>query len=313
MRIKFQHSVIFITLLILLSDELFSQYNLDNRPDPNRPKGTIINNGIIKLKNGQVRALNDTMGGRFEFLQKSDLPGIEQAVPTIVFNQLVLRYLSKKYVTNDTTFGGLPKPLETMDSLIVADSVPFEVDIEEVNAKASVFNDSKISGKKDVRLNGNLSQQDIFGNGQYSNLNIDNPLGADVINGGGFRINSKLELTNGEFRNQNSNNFDMVDSTWIVRHVNGSVRNEPNFLGHVSVKYTGTGSISSTTGEIPTDSTKLLNLRNETTQGITITRNVVVNDTLYLKSPIRTEPDSNNKFVLTLTTLRDPIFDGADA
>ncbi|TAL66875.1 MAG: hypothetical protein EPN82_16590 [Bacteroidetes bacterium] len=307
MSFKFQY-IVFILFLIAASVDVFPQaYTLDNTG------GRINNNGTIKLKWGQVKNLNDTMGGRFEFLEKRNSPGIEQAVPTIVFNQLVLRYIAKKYVDSLQLSDGRRIPLTTMDSLIVADSVPFEADRQEVNAHASVFNNSRIYGSKDVRLNGNLRQQDIEGNGQYSNLNIDNPQGADIIRGGGFKINSKLELTNGELRNSAADNFNMVDSTWIVRHINGSLRNEPVFEGHVSVKYTGNGSIANTTGEIPTDSTKLLNLRNETTQGITITRNIVVNDTLYLKSPIRTEPDSNNKFILTLTTLRDPFFDGADA
>lgn len=312
MKLKFEH-IVFLIILFFGSKELYCQaYTLDNQPDSTKPQGKIINNGTIKVKQGQVRKLNDTIGGRFEFLENRD--GLAQTIPTIVFNQLVLRYIARKEIeslplSDGTTF----IPLTTIGSLIVADSVPFLVDEAEVNAKASVYNDSRIYGSKDVRLNGNINSQDIEGNGKYTNLNIDNPLGADIIRSGGFRVNTKLELTNGELRNSTDSNFTMADSTWIVRHVGGSLRNEPVFEGYVSVKYTGAGSIATTTGEIPSDSTKLLNLRNETTQGITITRNVVVNDTLYLKSPIRTEPDTSNKFVLTLTTLRDPIFDGADA
>jgi hypothetical protein len=312
MKFKLIHIVVFIVLFFGFK-ELYSQggWSLDNQPDSTKPQGKITNNGIIRVKQGQVHKLNDTIGGRFEFLQKTI--GLSQAVPTIVFNQLVLRYIAKKFVNNDGTGGGIDQPLKTMDSLIVSDSVSFAVDRQEVNAKASVFNNSEITGSKDVRLNGVIKSQDIEGNGKYTNLNIDNPLGADLIKNGGFRINTKLELTNGELRNSTDSNFTMADSTWIVRHVGGSLRNQPTFEGYVSVKYTGVGSVPNTTGEIPSDSTKLLNLRNETTQGITITRNVVVNDTLYLKSPIRTEADTANKFVLTLTTLRDPIFDGADA
>ncbi|MBI5326378.1 MAG: hypothetical protein HZB41_14075 [Ignavibacteriae bacterium] len=311
MKLKLIHIVCLI-ILFFASKELYSQrYGLDNRPDTNRAQGKIFNNGTIKVKRGQVNALNDTIGGRFEFLEKR--VGLEQAVPAIVFNQLVLRYIARKYVDSTRLSNGTRIPLTTMGSLIVSDSVPFEVEREEVNAKDSVYNDSRIYGKRDVRLNGDIISQDIEGNGKFSNLNIDNPQGADIIKGGGFRINSKLELTRGELRNNSDSNFTMADSTWIVRHINGSLKSEPDFEGHVSVKYMGNGSINTTTGEIPSDSTKLLNLRNETTQGITITRNITVNDTLYLKSPIRTEPDSNNKFVLTLTTLRDPFFDGADA
>src|SRR3989339_31512 len=312
MKNKYLHIIIIFTLIFLNSGKLMSQgYTLDNQPDSTRPPGKITNNGTIKLKSGQVKSLNDTMGGRFEFLGK--IVSSQQVIPNIYFNQLVLRYISRKYVDSLKLSDGRKIPLTTMDSLIVSDSVPFEVDREEVNAKASVFNNSKVTGIRDVRLNGTVSSQDIEGDGHFSNLNIDNPQGADVIRGGGFKVNTKLELTNGELRNATDSNFTMADSTWIVRHVGGSLREQPTFEGYVSVKYTGTGSISNTTGEIPLDTTKLLNLRNETTQGITITRNITVNDTLYLKSPIRTEPDTSNKFVLTLTTLRDPIFDGADA
>ncbi|MCL5991656.1 MAG: hypothetical protein M1419_06090 [Bacteroidetes bacterium] len=313
MKLKFLNIALFITLLFLIPEITRGQgYTLDNQPDSTKPQGRITNNGTIKVKQGQVRKLNDTIGGRFEFLEKRD--GLSQAIPNIYFNQLVLRYIATKFVDSLYLSDGRKIPLTTMGSLVVSDSVPFEVNREEVNAKASVFNNSKVTGIRDVRLNGNIISQDIEGDGHFSNLNIDNPQGADVIRGGGFKINTKLELTNGELRNSTDSNFTMADSTWIVRHVGGSLRIEPTFEGYVSVKYLGNGSINTTTGEIPSDSTKLLNLRNETTEGITITRNITVNDTLYLKSPIRTEPDTiNNKFVLTLTTLRDPIFDGADA
>ena len=270
---KIVHIIIFIVLFFGYK-ELHSQaYTLDNTG------GTINNKGTIKVKQGQVKALNDTMGGRFEFLENRD--GLAQAVPTIVFNQLVLRYIARKYVDSLRLSDGRMIPLTTMDSLIVADSVPFEADREDVYARASVFNNSRVYGSKDVRLNGVIKSQDIEGNGKFSNLNIDNPLGADIIRGGGFRVNTKLELTNGELRNSTDSNFTMADSTWIVRHVGGSLRSEPVFEGYVSVKYTGNGSIPTTTGEIPTDTTKLLNLRNETTQGITITRNITVNDTIF--------------------------------
>ena len=291
----------------MTSLEIFAQgaYSLDNTG------GTLKNNGTIKLYTGQVKALPDTIGGRFEFLEKRD--GNSQSVPTIVFKQLVLKYIAKKFVDAIPLSNGNQIPLTTTDSLIVTDSVPFEADREGVDAKASVVNTSRITGSKDVRMNGDLSPQDIEGAGHFANLNIDNPNGVDIIRNGGFRINHKLELTQGELRNNTDSNFTMADSSWIIRHVGASLKNEPIFENHISVKYTGIGSVDTITGEIPSDTTKLLNLFVESTRGVTLTKNVVVNDTLYLKSPIRTEPDTSRKFVLTLTTLKDPVFDGADA
>src|SRR3989339_660771 len=230
MKNKYLHIIIIFTLIFLNSGKLMSQgYTLDNQPDSTRPPGKITNNGTIKLKSGQVKSLNDTMGGRFEFLGK--IVSSQQVIPNIYFNQLVLRYISRKYVDSLKLSDGRKIPLTTMDSLIVSDSVPFEVDREEVNAKASVFNNSKVTGIRDVRLNGTVSSQDIEGDGHFSNLNIDNPQGADVIRGGGFKVNTKLELTNGELRNSADSNFTMADSTWIVRHVGGSLREKPIFDG----------------------------------------------------------------------------------
>jgi hypothetical protein len=84
--------LIHIVAIILVSSQLAAQYVLDNSG------GKINNKGTIKVKNGQVNALPDTIGGRVEFLQQRE--GSPQVVPNIVYNQLVVANNAKKIVAD---------------------------------------------------------------------------------------------------------------------------------------------------------------------------------------------------------------------
>ncbi|MGA2296224.1 MAG: hypothetical protein ABSG15_01600 [FCB group bacterium] len=280
------------------------QYNLDNKG------GTIINKGTIKLNAGQVRGLPDTLGGRFEFLSNYKWGG--QSIPTINFNQLVLKNQARKDVGQVTLSDGRKIPVTTFDSLIVSDSVVVTADSNGFDARAAVLNTAVVQGVKDVRMVNDVGTQEIQGNGHFSNLNIDNPNGVDIVKQGGFRINTKLELTRGEFRNRVDSNFIMSDSTWIIRHTQGSLSIEPQLGNTISVRFVGNGPITSGP-ELPNDSSKLQVLRVENTGGVTLSKNVTANDTIYVGTKIYTELNNSNTFVLTSTSLKDPVFGNADA
>ena len=81
----------YIIIFLISSNVLMAQSTtLDN-------SGGLLNNlGTIKVKQGQVNALPDTLGGRIEFLAK--YKQTQQKIPNIVYNQLVLRNKAKKFI-----------------------------------------------------------------------------------------------------------------------------------------------------------------------------------------------------------------------
>ncbi len=278
-----------------------------------KQQAKIKNNGTLRIRShGAVHGMPDTIGGRVEFT--SDKKFNRQIVPNSTYYQLLIYGQTRRYVDTAEIEAKIYNPLTALDSLIFK-KTEVVVDSIEVHAKASVKNEEKsdVEGKKDVRLNREVSSQTLEGNGDFSRINIDNPHGVDIINGGGFSVNNKLELTRGELRNSDTDNFNLADSIRIIRHVGASLAYDPTFEGDkVSVHYVGAGKLTSGP-ETPyqTDSTGLRNLYVSTTEGIDMGRDVTVNDTLYLASRVNTE--ESGTFTLTYTDTKDPIFDHKDA
>ncbi len=291
-------------IIVLTSLNLFSQgVSFDNTG------GKINNLGVLRIKAGQVKNLNDTIDGRVEFT--ATCPAFTQEVPNVVYNQLVISGAGLKIIDTVRKISNTAVPLIARDSLLLIDSARINMFRGDVWALGPVFNESYILGNRELRLRGE-NNQDIWGRGNFPVLNLDNSFGATVVRGGGFRIDQRLILTRGEFRNSVSNNFFVGDSVTIVRYVGASISSEPIFEKNVSVVYKGDGSL--TTGpEIPSDSTKLINLENRTTQGIILSKNVTVNDSLVLESNIYTEPNDSTRFTLTLNTENNPVFENPNA
>lgn len=251
--------------------------------------GKIENLGTIKVKSGQVQIKQDTIDGRFELLQ--NLPSVYYEVPNIVYNQLVIKNQGKKFVsdTKKDNFGSI-KSIIVRDSMILGNDALLTTyyagtNPQDVIAQSTVVNDSsRYVAHRDLVMRNNTKSQDLWANGKFSRLNIDNPLGVNVKSGG-FEITSKLTLTSGELRNSYDNNFTMKDSAEIERHVGAYLAYEPRFENSVNVTYIGNGSIS-TTGEIPTNKNVLKNLRVRNTDSLILTKNVSVNDTLELRAKI---------------------------
>ena len=293
---------IILTIIICIPLQLFGQYSLDNSG------GKINNKGTIRVKAGQVNALPDTIGGRVEFLQHGS--SSQQSIPNIVYFQLVLANQAKKIIRDDKDANNNVKSLVVRDSLIVSDSTDFTtrwigLNSEDVHAKASVTNTAKFSGKKDMVLSGTDKAQDLLGNGSFSRLRIENKFGVNVV-GGGFTVEEKLTLKEGELRNNAENNFSMLDSSLVVRHVGSSLTYEPLLEKQITVQYTGDGSLT-TGAEIPKDKNALKNLHVNVTENLTLDRNVSVMDTLEVGAGIIAIDDT-----LTLQGALNPLFTSVD-
>ncbi len=266
--------------------------------------GRINNLGTIRVRSGQVKNLNDTIDGRFEFT--ASCPAFTQEVPNIVYNQLVLSGSGLKIVDTVRKIGNMPVPLIARDSLLLVDSARINLLRGDIWALGPVANLSSIFGNKEIRLAGN-NWQDIWGIGNFPILHLDNTFGAIVIRGGGFKIDYKLVLSRGEFRNSVSNNFVLGDSVKIIRYVGSSLSESPMFGKRVDIEYQGEGRIISG-AEIPKDTKIIGNLEVNTSEGLVLNSDVVVNDTLRLHSSVFTEPTDTNRYSLTLTSQNNPEF-----
>ncbi|MCX7909086.1 MAG: hypothetical protein N2560_06180 [Ignavibacteria bacterium] len=266
--------------------------------------GKINNLGTIRVRAGQVKNLNDTIDGRFEYT--ATCPAFTQEVPNIIYNQLVISGSALKVIDTVRKVGNQPVPLITRDSLLLIDSARINLFRGDVWALGPVANSSLIFGNKEFRLAGN-TWQEIWGNGNFPILHLDNPYGAVVARGGGFKVDYQLILSRGEFKNSLSNNFSLGDSAKIVRYFGSSLTEAPLFGKRVDVEYRGDGKIVSG-AELPTDEKTLGNLEVNNTKGLVLSQNVTVNDTLRLRSNIYTEPNDTTKFTLTLSSSNNPEF-----
>jgi len=280
-----------------------AQYVLDNTG------GKINNKGTIKINSGQVHALNDTIGGRVEFLQSRSTS--QQSIPNIVYHQLVIKNDARKIVLDERDVFNNVRPLIVLDSLIIADNANFTtrwigLNPEDIITRSSVTNTSRYDGPRDIIMQNSIAAQDLIGNGRFSRLNVDNPYGVNVV-GGGFTIEEQLTLTRGEIRNSESANFAMADSATIIRDVGGSIAETANFEGRIDVRYRGEGAFIST-GELPKTEENLQRLIQENSSDLVLSHNVQVNDSLYVGGRFFTVEDT-----LTLATSKNTVFNQNNA
>ncbi len=264
-----------------------AQYTLDNTG------GSLKNSGTIRVKRGETKAMPDTIGGRMEFLQPASFS--QQAIPNIVYYQLVLKNEAKKIILDSKDGFGNVKSLVVRDSLIISDDANFTTDwiglnAENVIAQSTVKNTALFSGQKDIIMQNDVAAQNLSGTGNFSRLNIDNPFGVNVTSGG-FGIDQKLTLTRGELRNTEINNFSLRDSALIERHVGASLAAEPIFEGGVDVRYVGAGSLASS-AELPKTEKVVRNLMQENSGDLVLSNNVHVSDSLYIAGRILTKNDT---------------------
>lgn len=290
--------IIYITLITSLGNmSMYSQgITIDNTG------GKLNNNGTIRVRAGQVKNLPDSLGGRIEF--SAECQAYTQEIPNIKYWQLIIKGKGFRPIREDVP----GKPLVAYDSLVMIGETEVVIKADDIHAKNAVENTINVYGNKEIRLNGSDKEQDIIGNGKgkFPNLNIDNPHGVNIINGG-FTVDSSLTLTQGKLNNS-SQNFKMRDSTLITRYAGGSVAEKPTFEGKVDVTYKGAGSAITTGGEIPNENEKLQNLRVENEGGIVMSQHIQVNRSLYVGAKIATEFDDARRYVLTYTPAINPDF-----
>ncbi len=286
-----------IIMITLFSFSAIAQ-NLDS-------KGNIENMGKIVIR-GNAAIAQDTLGGQVVY--ERNLGG-QQLVPKLVYNDIEFRGIAPKqlYDISNREFVSLSRFFSDSVAHIKfgQNEIVYTKGYTEHNG---LINRNYNYGR--VKLNG-IDSQDVTGKGLFRELELDNNEGADVVKQGGFYISTRLELLRGEFRLDADSSFTMMDNSEIVRHTGSSLTNEPHFEDKVNVRFVGDGPML-TGGEIPANTTSLQNLIIENDGGITLAKDATYNDSLYLGAWLRTEPDATTKYVLTSTSLKDPVFAEAD-
>ncbi|MCK5740925.1 MAG: hypothetical protein KAH48_01805, partial [Chlorobi bacterium] len=167
--------------------------------------GHITNKGKIIVRKQSVIE-QASIDGEVEFVW--DYDGARQNIPQISYESVKFSGKTPKYLNDSTKILTARKKFvsENMDIRMVPGTMIYSQGVTEHEAQIN-----PAYGYGTVKLNG-LNPQDISGTGGFKVLELDNWAGADVIKGGGFVINTKLELTRGEMRNDSVSNLLMKDS-----------------------------------------------------------------------------------------------------
>lgn len=269
--------------------------------------GTIINQGKIEVEDSQMTVNQSNIDGTVEF--KSDKTA--QAIPQISYDKLNILGASRKEIQVDNqNIEVRGKLFTSSDARLIWDpTFNVEIDIKNEIEHNGTINPAFNHGF--VNLNG-VNPQDIYGAGRYTSMMLDNDAGADITNGGGFRISTKLVLNKGILRNSINNNFILEDNTQIERHVGSSLAETPQFEGKINVRYEGNGQITSGK-EIPVNINSLQDLEVYNSDGLQLSTDIVANKSIVLNSNITTYTTDNNDDIVDNYELRlrgdnDPTF-----
>lgn len=268
--------------------------------------GTVENEGTLYVEGVSIIE-QDTIDGRVEYTGDNDTQ-IQYFEP-MVYKEVVFSGRGEKQFRNQDEDVVSRELFETEGGGVELQIPESQV----VRTEGSVVHRGMInrSFRYGRLILGGTDAQDVSGDGTFKVLQLSNSSGADVVETGGFVVHSTLELFDGELRNSASNNFSMGDNgALIIRSDRSSIAFAPVFGSDVSVTYIGSNNILAGE-ELPTDPTILQNLRVETPGGLTLAKDVTVNDTLYLAGVINTDPDAS-RFVLTHTSIENPEFVGED-
>jgi len=293
-------------------------------------KKTVESNGKINntggrflINNNGVTTFNqDTING---FVQYTAPKNDYQVIPQITYDSVSFQGGTKRFTDNNKKVNVL------RDFASDSTELKFTSNFMEIISYGTTKHNGSInigSSEGKVKLNG-TNNQDVSGKGNFKVLELDNNSGATVVDGGGFRVSTRLELTNGELRTSAANNIILgenylsensgtIGSVEIVRK-NGSIAFAPALDTTINVTYSVNDIGRHTTdAEIPDDPTKLGILKVQNKDGLQLTKNVTANHGIELDSNIRTyntDIDGNitEEYVLAYNGTSNPIFGNDNA
>lgn len=258
--------------------------------------GKILNaGGQIYIKGSNALVNQDTLLGYVEF-DKDGVQGV-QVIPLITYDSISLKGNAAKVFTEKN------KPLTSMGYFYSsANNIKWnkqdniEIHTNGYTRLDGVINEGEGHGR--VKMNG-VTTQAVTGTGRYKELELDNPEGAKVVEGGGFYVSTKLILTRGRLQNDEKNNFTMASKSTLERTAYGTIdlgpfwespgnivyKASPNSQGNfVEFKDFKTGGelYHSEKGEKNSRTNSVDTLIVENPGGVQLAENVTVNHSLQL-------------------------------
>jgi hypothetical protein len=252
-----------------------------------KDNGAVIENEGKIIIEGNAEINQDTLGGYVEYNWNENVA--YQYVPSLHYKNVHFYGTTKKLL--DTTY---KRNFVAIDTFFVNNDVEIRTDSSHyIYTQGRVTHNGYINK---TSLKGKLiykgdEVQNVDGKGEYKELVLDNPTSAKVINEGGFKVVTSLELKQGEFQNTDSTNFIMGNKSNLIRHVGASIAYEPQLEGQLSVTYKGQGSLI-TGAEIPKGTSDLANLEISNSDTLFLDRNVDVNDSLWVNANVVTNDDT---------------------
>lgn len=286
-------------------------------------KGEIKNTGGLIRVEGNMFIDNvkqSSINGSVIFSSSDTIAGNNQKVPQMIYDSVSFFGKTPKQLTVSNQ-NLTSKKLFVMDSAapIWTKDASVKIYTESETFNNGLFNPTYSFGQ--VIMNGTTAQP-LGGKGQFKQLELDNAAGADVVQGGGFKINKELKLTRGEIRNNKDSNFIIENGAKIIKYAAGSLKESPVFEAKANLEYAGNvgDPINSSSGEVPdaADSNAIQNLLVSTPSGMQLNKKLTINDTITLFSNIKTfTKDSKDSITseseLVLTSQNNPVFADLDS
>ncbi len=270
--------------------------------------------GTLVLSGLQTSLRQDTLHGwtRFVWDAAATSEFSVQRIPAITYANLALTGRTVK-TTGSTTAS---QRLIVLDSLLVPEAAvrvntPPNTRIE---AQGFVLLRGTVNGAV-LALTGTAPQL-VAGNGVVEALEANNSTRISLLSEPTaaiplLTVANHLDLVRGDVANTLAHNFRLADNARITRAQAAFLAIEPRWLGRVSVRYVDAqnteqlphqqGSFQtlpqlaqhtvSSTGELPTDTTRLVTLEVLNEAGVRLTKSVTVLDTLRVRSHIDTDKD----------------------
>ncbi len=264
-------------------------------------EGTLICGGNTEIRQAEIL-------GHVEYVEDSTKT---QLVPQI--RHSIVRFSGRSPKLLDTSYNG--NLFVSVDTMISHAEVNLLI-----HPRYPMISWGRISHDGTVNTNGpdasiilqGNTAQNIDGLGSYKTLELDNRAGAYVINRGGFAIQNNLYLHRGVFHNNDSNNLLMLTNSLITRSDESSIESHPNLNKRYSVRYVGTNEIISG-NEIPLDSLALKSMTVHNNNGLTMSRNIMVNDSLVVGRDsttivVRTDQDTVRHTLTFSRRDNDPLY-----
>lgn len=245
---KIPQNIIFIIVFIVTVNISWSQFKVDttgkvanfrgrikvNKNMILESYGKIENKGQIFVNGGNATIKQDTIGGYVEFFKHDSIKTQSQTIPLITYDSVSIKGGAKVFDNTNKNLVSQSYFNSNATDIKWNKTETIEIHTNGYTKLDGTVNEGSNHGK--IKMNGK-NLQPVTGTGRYKVLELDNSAGAEVVEGGGFRVGSKLILTKGRLKNDEDNNFIMASNSVLERTAFGKIDLGPYWESTGNVTY----------------------------------------------------------------------------